>query len=74
MKFTQAEIEHILCSPDALQLAADYNDAQCAKGGAMGFDCSGNLARYEELINEYEHLNASGDWNEDGIEGVEVTP
>lgn len=48
-KFTDPEMEWLEGHPDALELVADYHDLQMTQGEPMGFDCSGNQKRYDEL-------------------------
>lgn len=48
-KFTDPEMEWLEGHPDALELVADYHDLQMTQGEPMGFDCSGNQKRYNEL-------------------------
>lgn len=53
---TPNEIEWISKSPEGLELAMDYHDSQMCQGEAMGFDCSGNQKRYDELKAERDRL------------------
>jgi hypothetical protein len=46
---TEAEIKHIATTPSGLEVAMDYHDLQMTMGEPMGFDCSGNQKRYDEL-------------------------
>jgi hypothetical protein len=58
------EYQVMMTNPYALMALADWHDAQIAEGEAMGFDCSSNAARAEELRTEAHRLAI--EW---GIEG-----
>jgi hypothetical protein len=56
MQLTENEIKHISECPDGLELAMAYHDLQMTQGEPMGFDCSANQKRYEELKAERERI------------------
>ena len=62
MKLTDAEIEYISNHPEGLAVAMDYHDLQMTQGEPMGFDCSGNQKRYDELKAERDRIMR--EWNE----------
>lgn len=53
---TENEIKHITESPEGLEIIMDYHDQQICQGESMGFDCSGNQKRYDELKTECDRL------------------
>ena len=53
---TENEIKAIVKSPDGLQAVMYYHDQQMCEGEPMGFDCSLNQRRYDELKAERDRL------------------
>ena len=56
IKLTENEIKYITESPEGLEIIMNYHDEQMCLGQSMGFNCSGNQERYEELKVERDRL------------------
>lgn len=53
---TENEIKHISSCPSGLSVVMDYHDLQMTLGEPMGFDCSANQKRYDELKVERDRI------------------
>lgn len=58
IKFTENEIAHLEGCPEAIRMAADYNDLQETMGEPMGFDCQFNRSRRILLNTAADELQA----------------